>query len=104
MKVEIKINHATLSELCYSFDVQSFHSTNVPEQKALLSIIQDLSKKLLKKEIDKRETTKKFKISFKYHEAYALEKYCREMYFSFQEKSYLALMAHDIANQIHEQL
>jgi hypothetical protein len=102
--IEIKINHTALSSLCFALEIQTFAGSYTPEQKIVMSIMHDLSKKLQKKEIDKRGNNSKFKISFKYHEAFGLERFCRELYVSFKEDTYLAHNALNIANQIHEQL
>lgn len=102
--IEIKINHSALSELCFALEIQTFAGSYTPEQKVVMSIMHDLSKKLEKKEIDKRGTNKNFKISFKYYEAFALENFCRDIYRSFSSETYLAHTALNIANQIHKQL
>lgn len=101
-KITIKINHVALQELCFALEIPHYPGT--PEQKAVVSIMAELSKKLEKKEIDKRHTTKKFKMAFNYYEGFALERFCRDLYFGFTESNYLAHVALDIANQIHKQL
>lgn len=102
-KISIKINHVALVVLCETFNEGSFKGILSQEQKVVMSIMTDLSLQLEKKEISKRHTTKKFKMSFKYHEAFALEKHCRMIYANYLS-GYLAHVAHDIANQIHKQL
>lgn len=102
-KISIKINHVALEVLCETFNEGSFKGILTQEQKVVKSIMTDLSLQLEKKEISKRHTTKKFKMSFKYHEAFALEKHCRMIYANYLP-GYLAHVAHDIANQIHKQL
>lgn len=101
--IEIKMNHWALSELCFALEIQSFVSS-VPEQQVIISIMSELSKKLDRKEIEKRGSIKKFKITLKYYEAYALEKFCRELHHGFAETVYFRNVALDIANQIHKQL
>lgn len=102
--ISIKIDHSALQELCFMLEIQSFAGGRSHEQNAVMSIMRELSKKLEKKEIDKRDSKKKFKMSFMYYEGYALERFCREVYAGFTGNSYIAHVAHDIANQIHKQL
>lgn len=104
-KITIKINYAALKELYYLFEIQTFAETNAPPDiKAVMSILQELSKQFEKKEIDKRRTANKFKMTFKYYEGFALERFCRSVYCGFSENNYTAHVALDIANQIHKQL
>ncbi|HUH35123.1 MAG TPA: hypothetical protein VL022_04755 [Moheibacter sp.] len=102
-KITIKINHVALEVLCETFNEGSYQGVLSPEQKVIMSIIADLSLQLEKKEISKRHTTKKFKMSFKYHEAFALEKHCRMVYANFYQ-CYTTHVALDVANQIDQQL
>lgn len=102
-KITIKINHVALEVLCNTFDEGGFQRMLTQEQKVVMSIISDLSLQLEKKEINKRHTTKKFKMSFKYHEAFALEKHCRMVYANYS-RGYTAHVALDVANQIDKQL
>jgi hypothetical protein len=103
-KIEIKINHSALKEICYLIEDAQLHQIWTPEQKAVASIMSGLVVKLLKKEIDKRHTTKKFKMTFKYHEGFALEQSCRAIYFHTAGDIYSNHAALNIANQIHKQL
>lgn len=101
--IEIKINHSALQELCFAFDIP-FYPESSPESKVVRSIMIELTRKMLKKEIDKRQTVRKFKMSFKYYEAFALERFCRDIICSNNEITYLANVALSVANQIHKQL
>ncbi len=102
-KITIKINHVALEVLCSTFDDGGYSGNISAEQKVVRSIMADLSLQLEKKEISKRHTSKKFKMSFKYHEAFALEKHCRMVYSNYFQ-CYTTHVALDVANQIHKQL
>lgn len=103
-KISIKINHVALEQLCQTLEIPHYNGSMTSEQKVVASIMTELSKKLEKKEISKRHTQQKFKISFEYYEAFALEKHCRNVFWTFHESAYLSHVSHDIANQIHQQL
>lgn len=104
-KITIKINHVALEVLCNTFDEGGFQRMLTQEQKVVMSIISDLSLQLEKKEINKRHTTKKFKMTFKYYEAFAFEASCRMYYNNFNRTDiYGSHVALDIANQIDQQL
>lgn len=104
MTINIKLNHVALKELCDTIEDTALHQIWTPEQKVVASIMNELTQKLLKKEISKRHTVKKFKMSFKYHEAFALENSCRMIYANSLSTTYGNMVALDIANQIHKQL
>lgn len=105
-KITIKINHVALEVLCKRFNAIKYRGNLSAEQKVVLSIIADLTLQLEKKEISKRHTTKRFKMSFKYHEAFALERHCRLLFNEF----YMLMDVYDrhvlldVANQIDKQL
>lgn len=102
--ISIKINHVALRDFCAILEYAQLHQICTPEQKAVASIMSDLTAKLLKKEIDKRHTTKKFKINLKYYEAFALESTARLIYNNELGGVYANHVALDIANQIHKEL
>lgn len=107
-KIAIKINHVALQELCFFLEIQSFAGNYKPEQKVVMSIMHELSKKLETKEIAKRHTVKKFKLNFLYYEAFALERFCRELYNAFaaefEPNPFGRHVLLDVANQIDKQL
>ncbi len=105
-KITIKINHVGLEALCRYFDNQSLVGLFLTkEQKVVNSIMWEVLQQLLKKEISKRHTTKKFKMTFKYYEAFAFEASCRAYYNNFNRTDiYGSHVALDIANQIDQQL
>lgn len=102
--IEFHLNYSALVEIIYALEIQTYAGNYSTEQKVVMSIMSELSKKLERKEIEKRETKKKFKISLKYYEAFALESFCRDVYRGFSSDTYLAHTALNIANQIHKQL
>lgn len=73
------------------------------QQKLVLSIITELSQKLEKKLIDKRNIKKKFRISLKYYEAYALHWLCASVA-PFKLDAYTANVLTLVSNEIHKQL
>lgn len=104
-KISIKINHVALEVLCAVIEDAQLHQIWTREQKVVRSIMWDVTQYLLKKEISKRHTVNKFKMSFKYHEAFALENSCRTLYEHCQHTdTYAAHVALDVANQIDKQL
>lgn len=107
-KITIKINHVALQELCFFLEIQSFAGNYKPEQKVVMSIMHELSKKLETKEINKRHTVKKFKMTFLYYEAFALERFCRQLYNGYSQDlkpdPFLVHVLLDVANQIDKQL
>lgn len=104
-KITIKISHVALNDLCSLLENVQLHQIWTREQKVVNSIMWEVLQQLLKKEISKRHTTKKFKMSFKYHEAFALEKSCRMLYeIYYNEFIYASHVALDVANQIDKQL
>lgn len=102
--IEIKINHVALQSICEVIEGLQLHQAFTPHQKVVVSIMKELTIKLLKKEIDKRPTQRKFKMTFRYYEAFALEQSCRTIYANQLGDTYANLTALDIANQIHKQL
>ena len=63
--------------------------------------------KVQRKAITERKNDKYFNISFKYHEAYALEAILRHFISSSDYKnfdSYVVNTAHSVANSIHKEL
>jgi len=72
-KIEFKITlerlHTINNVLRFSFDVRPI----TRQEKVAISVLDNVIKKLAKKEIDKARNTTPFKISLKYYEAYYLE-------------------------------
>ncbi|MDM1061925.1 hypothetical protein HXZ62_05000 [Empedobacter falsenii] len=79
-------------------------SLPTPETKLVESIIYELADKMLKKFITERMNSKAFKISLKYHQAYALHFILRDFQQVESESPYINMVVLKIANQIHEQL
>ncbi|MRX40383.1 hypothetical protein GJU43_13935 [Flavobacterium sp. LC2016-23] len=77
MKVELKFTNYQLSFL------NAFIADNLPasvhgemkDRKSFIFLMNDVSCKLLKKAIEKRQEAKAFKISLKYYEAFALHQF-----------------------------
>ena len=73
-KIKLKLNVSNLNAILQILSIyeNGFKAENFVF-KAILSISDDLYSKLLRKAITERKNDKIFTISFKYHEAYALE-------------------------------
>ncbi len=79
MKVKIKTNYYTLSNLCEMYDVskeiENMYLKSLmfsKEYRAIKDVCSNLFKKLRKKLIDKENTNKLFSITMEYFEAYFL--------------------------------
>lgn len=108
LKIKLKLNISNLNAVLHvlnSYD-NEFKGDNFAF-KAILSISDDLYSKLLRKAITERKNDKIFAISFKYHEAYALEAILRHFISNADEAysdPYVKNTAHVIANKIHQEL
>jgi len=102
--IEFHLNYSALVEIIYALELQTYAGNYTTEQKVVMSIMSELSKKLERKEIEKRETNKKFKITLKYYEAFALENFCRDICRGLSSETHISNSALNIANQIHKQL
>lgn len=74
------------------------------ETKLVESIIYETADKLLKKFITERMNVKAFKITLKYHQAYALHFILRDFQKIDSESPYINMAVSKVANQLHEQL
>ena len=91
LKIKLKLNISNLNAVLHVLD----------------SYDNDLYSKLLRKAITERKNDKIFAISFKYHEAYALEAILRHFISNADEAysdPYVKNTAHVIANKIHQEL
>ncbi|WP_333662267.1 hypothetical protein [Chishuiella changwenlii] len=79
-------------------------SIPTPETKLVESILFELADKLLKKFVTERMNVKAFKITLKYHQAYALHFILRDFQNVESDSPYINMVVSKIANQIHEQL
>lgn len=102
--LEIKIDSYGLRALCDYIEFPRIEHLPSPEQKALACIMDGVMNKLRKKAIDKEDSTKAFKMKFKYHEAYALEKACRMVFASQTGSTYIDNVFLTVANQINKEL
>ena len=107
-KIKLKLNVSNLNAILQILSIyeNGFKAENFVF-KAILSISDDLCSKLLRKAITERKNDKTFTISFKYHEAYALEAILRHFISNADEAysdPYVKNTAHVIANKIHQEL
>jgi len=79
-------------------------SIPTPETKLVESILFELAEKLLKKFVTERMNVKAFKITLKYHQAYALHFILRDFQNVESDSPYINMVVSKVANQIHEQL
>lgn len=79
-------------------------SLPTPETKLVESIIYELADKMLKKFITERMNAKAFKISLKYHQAYALHFILRDFQTAGSDNNYINMVVIKVADQIHIQL
>lgn len=103
-KVQIELNYMMLATVISELSAARYRVHLQPEQKAVMAIVSEVVRKLERKEIDKRDTTNKFKMNFKYYEAFALERACRQMAQNYASSTYEGFTALNIANQIDKQL
>lgn len=77
MKIDIKLTNYQLSFLNATIADNLSLEVNdkLKEVKSFIYLMNDVSGKLLKKAIEKRQDSKTFKISLKYYEAYALHQF-----------------------------
>lgn len=107
-KIKLKLNVSNLNAILQILSIyeNGFKAENFAF-KAVLSISDDLYTKVQRKAITERKNDKYFNISFKYHEAYALEAILRHFISSSDYKnfdSYVVNTAHSVANSIHKEL
>ena len=106
-KIKLKLDVSNLNAILQILSIyeNGFKAENFVF-KAILSISDDLYSKLLRKAITERKNDKIFTISFKYHEAYALEAILRHFISNTESYSdpYVKNTAHVIANKIHQEL
>ena len=110
-KIKLKLNVSNLNAVLQILSIyeNGFKAENFAF-KAVLSISDDLYTKIQRKAITERKNHKYFNyfnISFKYHEAYALEAILRHFISSSDYKnfdSYVVNTAHSVANSIHKEL
>jgi len=107
-KIKIKLNISNLNAV---LEILSIYENEFKAQnlafKVVLSISDDIHSKVMRKAITERKNNKNFNISFKYHEAYALETILRHFISSSNSNtfdSYVINTAHTIANNIHKEL
>lgn len=81
-KIEIQLSARQLNTLVYFFNLIGYTYPKTMEEKATKSILDEVIVKIKKKHIDVESSVntifskpKKPKFTFKYHEAYSLEKY-----------------------------
>ncbi|WP_141656255.1 hypothetical protein [Apibacter mensalis] len=101
--VSIEITHSELKALVFVFEQADFKCFN-KEFKAVMAISKEIYIKLYKKEIDKRGKTEKFKLNFKYYEAYALERFLRgaELFLSYYQ--YESNVCLKVANELDKKI
>lgn len=107
-KIKIKINIDNLNAILQI--LKQYEEEFKPQNlafKVVLSISDDIHSKLMRKAITERKNDKLFTVSFKYHEAYAIEAILRH-FISEENKNeydiYIKNSAQIIANNIHKQL
>lgn len=106
-KIELKVNSDKLNVIITVLNRGNenlIHATDIG-QKATRSVIHEMLCQLSKKNIDKSDSQKQFKITLKYHQGYML----REKLLGFgsvysQESIYEKSLANTMAIKIHEQL
>jgi hypothetical protein len=102
--VQITIKHAHLEALLRAFDDFSWRTDLTPELKASQELCLEMYKVFYKKEIDKRDSDKWFKINLKYYQAFALWNFTSIAENAFPAISFERTALRIIKNQIHKQL
>lgn len=104
-KIEFKVNADKLNIMIEALNYMSatFVQSQIPSAKMIASIVVELLKLLSKKNIDKLDVQKQFKLSFKYYQAYVLCEMLQK-YSLMSENVYTRTVLDKIVTQIDTQL